>query len=172
MRVKLQSDLTVELKDRFARSELDLILTTEETLDPGGETLARQALVWAGARGGQIWRSRPVRFGSTSRCVFRRPVIDALEAAGMEWELVVDALSCQAVEVSVSADLAIFAQLEGAIPKCCEVIRHGGALPDLPDYLVNMYIRPTGPRAVLARQLAVSLRQSFAASTAPRVAAE
>lgn len=172
VKVLLQSDLTVELKDRFARSELDLILTTEETLDPGGETLARQALVWAGARGGQVWRSRPVRFGSTSRCVFRRSVIDALEAAGVDWELVVDSLSCQAVEVSVAADLAIFAQLEGAIPERCEVIRHGGALPDLPDYLINMYVRSTGPRAALARELACSLRQSFSASTAPRLAAE
>ncbi|TPE48316.1 LysR family transcriptional regulator [Amaricoccus solimangrovi] len=173
VKVLLQSDLTVELKERFARSEIDLILTTEPMLDPGGETLVRQPLVWVGAQGGQAWRARPVRFGSTQRCVFRRTAIDALEAAGLPWELAVDSLSCQAVEVSVNADLAIFVQLEGAIPVHCEEIRHGGALPELPEYLVNMYVRDSGPRAALAGELGVFLRQTFhCAATAPRVAAE
>lgn len=173
VKVQLQSDLTVELKTRFARGEIDLILTTEAALDPGGETLAKQPLVWVGAQGGQAWRARPVRFGSTQRCVFRRTVIDALEAAGLPWELAVDSLSCQSVEVSVTADLAIFAQLEGSIPARCEEIRHGGALPDLPEYLINMFVRDTGPRAALACELAGFLRQAFhCATTAPRIAAE
>lgn len=173
VKVLLQSDLTVELKDRFARSEIDLILTTEPSCDPGGETLARQPLVWVGAEGGQIWRARPVRFGSTQRCVFRRTAIDALEGAGLAWDLTVDSLSCQSVEVSVTADLAIFVQLEGAIPHSCEAIRHGGTLPDLPEYRINMYVRDAGPRAVLAGELACFLRQAFhCATTAPRVAAE
>lgn len=173
VKVLLQSDLTVELKDRFARSEIDLILTTEAGCDAGGETLDRQPLVWVGAQGGQAWRARPVRFGSTQRCVFRRTAIDALEGAGLPWELAVDSLSCQSVEVSVTADLAIFVQLEGAIPHRCEAIRHGGALPELPDYLINMYVRDTGPRAALAGELAGFLRQAFhCAAPAPRVAAE
>jgi DNA-binding transcriptional LysR family regulator len=171
VRVLLQSDLTVELKDRFARSEIDLILTTEADLDPGGETLVRQPLVWVGAQGGNAWRARPVRFGSTSRCVFRRTAIDALEAAGLPWELSIDSLSCQAVEVSVNADLAIFTQLEGSIPPRCEVIRHGGALPDLPDYFINMYVRDSGPRAGLAERLADFVRDAYAGGSV-RVAAE
>ncbi|PZQ52678.1 MAG: LysR family transcriptional regulator [Rhodovulum sulfidophilum] len=170
VRVLLQSDLTVELKDRFARSEIDIILTTEPELDAGGETLARQPLVWVGAQGGHAWRERPVRFGSTTRCVFRRTAIDALEAAGIPWELTVDSLSCQAVEVSVNADLAIFTQLEGSVPPSCEAIRHGGSLPELPDYFINMYVRDSGPRAVLAERLAAFVRQAYCAPV--RVAAE
>lgn len=171
VRVLLQSDLTVELKDRFARSEIDLILTTEPELDTGGETLVRQPLVWVGAQNGQAWRARPVRFGSTSRCVFRRSAIDALENAGLPWDLMVDSLSCQAVEVSVNADLAIFVQLAGSIPSGCEAIRHGGSLPELPEYMINMYVRDTGPRAVLAERLAGFMRQTFAPGT-QRIAAE
>ena len=36
---------------------------------------------WSGSgrEGGQAWRARPLRFGSTARCVFRRPAIEALE---------------------------------------------------------------------------------------------
>lgn len=160
VKVLLASDLTVDLRHRFARREIDVILTTEEDLGPGGETLLREPLVWAGAEGGQAWRSRPVRFGSTTRCVFRRTAIEALERAGIDWEIAVDSVSCSAVEVSVSADLAIFAQLAGSVPGRCEVIRHGGALPELPDYLINMYVSD-GPRATLAQALAACVRRAY-----------
>ncbi|MER2510567.1 LysR family transcriptional regulator [Amaricoccus sp.] len=169
VRVMLQSDLTTHLKARFARSEIDLILTTEAEVEQGGEMLAREPLVWVGAEGGQAWKARPIRFGSTSRCVFRRPAIDALEKAGLPWAMSVDSMSCSAVEVSVIADLAIFVQLEGSIPARCEEIRHGGALPPLPDYLINMYVGE-GPRAALAHRLAPLMRQAYACAL--RVAAE
>ena len=169
VRVMIQSDHTVDLKAKFARSEIDLILTTEPQLDPGGETLAQQPLVWVGAENGQAWRARPVRFGSTNRCLFRRPAIDALDKAGLPWELAVDSLSCSTVEVSVIADLAIFVQLSGSIPARCEEIRHGGALPELPEYLINMYVGE-GPRAPLAERLAAFMRQAYGCSL--RVAAE
>ncbi len=169
VRVMLQSDLTTHLRARFARSELDLILTTEAEVGQGGEMLSRQPLVWAGAENGHAWKTRPVRFGSTAHCVFRRPAIDALERAGLPWDLAVDSTSCSAVEVSVIADLAIFVQLEGSIPARCEEIRHGGALPPLPDYLINMYVGE-GPRSALANRLAPLVRQSY--GCAQRVAAE
>lgn len=169
VKVLLLSDLTVDLRRRFERREIDVILTTEEELGPGGETLVREPLVWAGAEGGQAWRSRPLRFGSTARCVFRRTVIDALERAGVPWELAVDSVSCSAVEVSVIADLAVFAQLASSVPARCEVIRHGGALPELPMYLVNMYVSD-GPRATFAQALAACIRQAYCRPD--RIAAE
>ena len=169
VRVLLHSDYTANLKPRLARAELDLILTTEGSLDPGGETLSRQPLVWVGAAGGQAWRSRPLRFGSSTRCLFRRPAIEALERAGLAWELAVDAISCSTVEVSVTADLAVFVLLAGSLPAQCEEIRHGGALPELPVYRINLYVGD-GPRAPLADRLAALVRQAYGAPL--RLAAE
>lgn len=160
VKVMLFSDLTVDLRHRFARNEIDVILTTEGDVGPGGEMLLRQPLVWVGAQGGQAWRSRPLRFGSTARCIFRRPAIEALDRAGIPWEMAVDSVSCSAVEVSVIADLAIFTQLATSVPPRCEAIRHGGLLPDLPDYLINMYVTE-GSRAVLANRLAEMIRENF-----------
>jgi DNA-binding transcriptional LysR family regulator len=160
VKVMLFSDLTVDLRHRFARNEIDVILTTEGEVGQGGEMLLRQPLVWVGAQGGQAWRSRPVRFGSTARCIFRRPAIEALDRAGIPWEMAVDSVSCSAVEVSVIADLAIFTQLATSVPPRCEAIRHGGLLPDLPDYLVNMYVTE-GSRAALANRLAEMIRENF-----------
>ena len=159
VQVKLHSSFTSELKLQMTRGEMDVILTTEAGVDTGGMVLDRQPLTWIGAQGGAVWRTRPVRFASVSRCIFKRPAIDALERAGLPWALTVDAQSFSAVDASVSADLAVCVQLESAVPRLCEVIRHNGALPALPDYLVNMYVTD-GPGARLAVRLAGMVRQA------------
>jgi DNA-binding transcriptional LysR family regulator len=160
VRLQLHSLYTSGLKELFARGEMDLILTTEARVDPGGETLACDPLVWTGAPGGQAWRARPLRFGSCANCVFKRPAIEALEAAGIPWELAVDSISTQAVEASVSADLAVSVQMASAVPAHCEAIRHGGALPELPVHSVNMYVG-TGARSEIARRLAALIRRAY-----------
>jgi DNA-binding transcriptional LysR family regulator len=165
VRVHLHSLYTSALKQQIGRGEMDIILATEEACDAGGETLATAPLVWAGAVGGQVWRQRPVRFATVSHCMFRRPAIEALEREGIPWENGVDSISDVAVEASVSADLAIFVQLQSSVPRSCEVIRHGGALPALPEYRVDMYICD-GPRADMARRLARLVRQAYGASEA------
>lgn len=170
VQVKLHSSFTSELKLLLARGEMDVILTTESDVGPGGVVLDRQPLVWIGAQGGAIWRTRPLRFASVARCIFKRPAIDALEGADVPWALTVDAQSFSAVDASVSADLAVCVQLESAVPRACEPIRHGGALPALPDYFVNLYVT-SGPRAALAERLAEMIRESYGCAEI-RVAAE
>ncbi|MFO1209969.1 MAG: LysR family transcriptional regulator [Amaricoccus sp.] len=160
VRLKLHSLYTSGLKELFARGEMDLILTTEAATDPGGELLAREPLVWAGAPGGQAWRGRPLRFASCANCVFKRPALEALDAAGIAWEYTVESISPAAVDASVAADLAVSVQMESGVPSRCEPIRHGGALPALPDQRINMYVA-AGPRAELAGRLAALIRQAY-----------
>ena len=52
--------------------------------------LTREPLVWAGAPGGQAWRDRPLRYASCTHCVFKRPALEALDAAGIPWEFTVE----------------------------------------------------------------------------------
>lgn len=160
VKLRLHSLYTSGLKEMLARGEMDIILTTESSLDPGGETLRREPLVWAGAPGGQAWKGRPLRFASCAHCVFKRPALAALEAAGIPWEFAVDSISTAAIDATVAADLAVSVQMESGVPTRCEAVRHGGALPRLPDHCVNMYLCP-GPRAVLAERLAGLVRQVY-----------
>ncbi len=160
VKLRLHSLYTSGLKELFARGEMDLILTTEFTTDPAGEVLALEQLVWAGAPGGQAWRLRPLRFASCANCVFKRPALEALDAAGIPWEYTVESISPAAVDASVAADLAISVQMESGVPSRCEPVRHGGALPALPEHRINMYVTH-GPRAALADRLAGLVRQSF-----------
>ncbi len=160
VKLRLHSLYTSGLKELLARGEMDLILTTEAGTDASGETLTREPLVWAGAPGGQAWRGRPLRFASCANCVFKRPALEALEAAGIPWEFAVESVSTAAVDASVAADLAVSVQMESGVPSRCEVIRHGGALPALPVHSINMYLG-SGPRAALAERLAVLVRQTW-----------
>ncbi|WP_370254990.1 LysR family transcriptional regulator [Nioella sp.] len=139
MKVQLVSSYTSRLRRMLERGELHLALTTESALDAGGETLQERPLVWVGAIDGNEWRQRPLRLAFEQLCIFRKPVQEALDRAGISWEMAVDSDNSRTVEASISADLAVHACVKGAEPPYVERIKHSGALPDLPRIKINMY---------------------------------
>jgi DNA-binding transcriptional LysR family regulator len=74
-------------------------------------------------------------------------------------------------KASVSADLAVHAALESAVAPRLEVIRHGGALPELPLKRINLY-QAEGPDHPLTARLADYVREAYGVAEAPRLAAE
>ncbi|MEL7256922.1 MAG: LysR family transcriptional regulator [Pseudomonadota bacterium] len=160
--VALKSSSTVKLHESLKRGEVDLILTTEEQLAPGGETLAEMPLKWVGAMGGQAWRKRPLRLGFCRFCIFRPIVLRRLDAMGIPWELAIESDEDRSVEALISADLAVGALLESSIPPHQEAINAPGQLPELGIQQVNMY-GATG-RDEIATKLADLLRQGYCAT--------
>ncbi|MEY8096058.1 LysR family transcriptional regulator [Falsihalocynthiibacter sp. S25ZX9] len=160
MRVQLLSSVTVSLKEKFRRGEVDIILTTEEGCDTGGETLMNRDLVWVGAKGGTVWRDRPLKLAFEPHCMFRMAAQKALDAANIPWEMAVESDSTRTIEASVSADLAVHSVLDGMEAPHLEQIRHGGALPDLGSKKVNMFISELATSQV-ALDLAEFLRQAY-----------
>jgi len=161
MRVHLISSFTRVLKAQFARGECDVILTTEDVVEPGGETLVELPLVWIGAPGGQAWRDRPLRLAYEHNCIFRQGVQAELDRCGIRWDMAVESDSTRAVEATVSADLAVHTVLAGSEPPYLERINHGGALPDLGQMKVNLYVAdPAHGPAVGA--LAAMIRRTYA----------
>jgi DNA-binding transcriptional LysR family regulator len=160
MKVTLLSSFTRVLKAQFGRGECDIILTTEESVDAGGETVAELPLIWVGAQGGNAWKSRPLRLAFVDNCIFRGGVQAALDAQGIAWEMAVESESGRAIEASVSADMAVHAVLAGSEPPYVERIAHNGTLPDLARRKVNMYVAdPAHSPAVL--ELAAMIRQAY-----------
>ena len=161
VKVQLVSSYTRRLKEMYAKGACDLILTTEDGCDRGGETLAEKGLVWVGAPGGTAWRQRPLRLAFEYDCIFRAGVQAALDRAGIPWEMAVESDSSRTVEASVSADLALFAAIEGTWPPHFERIPHGGALPDLASTKINLYAARHGAGRI-CDDLAGVVRQAFA----------
>lgn len=161
LRVALIASYTRKLKAQFARGEMDLILTTEDEPEPGGETLTVRPLVWIGAKDGQAWRKRPAPLAFEPACIFRPQALAALNAADIPWEIAVESASARGIEAAVSADLAIFAGVDTAVPPQLDTVAHGGALPALPGVRINMYAGE-GPKAPIIARLADAVRAAFA----------
>ncbi|MDU8910264.1 LysR family transcriptional regulator [Aestuariicoccus sp. MJ-SS9] len=160
-RVKLQlhSSYTSDLKAQFARGGADIILTTEPAPDRGGEVLLDVPLRWYGASGGQAFQQRPLRVAFSGHCAFSPGAIAALDAGDIAWELAVNADSDRAIEVTVSADMAVTAVLEGHETPYYEQIPASAGLPDLGTQKVVMYAGNGQPQITDA--LAGFLRQEF-----------
>ena len=169
VKVQLHSGQTMVLKERFARGALDVILTTEPGVDAGGEPLASEPLVWIGAHEGRAWQRRPLPLGTVAGCIFNRASIETLNAAGFDWKLELDSVTNPAMDVSIQADIVVRLAMLSTVPAQFEVIDHGGALPTLPSFSINMYVT-RGPRRRLAEPLAARLRAAYA--TPDLIAAE
>lgn len=159
MKVQLLSSYTMQLKQLIANRECHLILTTEDGCDADGETLTEVPLLWYGARDGNAWQSRPLPLASQPRCQFRKGMLEALDHAGIPWDLAVDSDSSRTTEATVSADLAIAAYLKGTSAQLAPV-HHGGALPDLGTRKINMYYNEERANPALA-DLAAMVRRAF-----------
>ncbi len=160
VKVQLLSTYTTVLKEQFARGGCDMILTTEEGCAPGGEALVSLPLVWVGAKDGTAWQRRPLRLAFEYRCLFRKRVLEALERASISWEISVESEQSRPIEASVSADLAVHAMLAGTEAPHCEVIAHEGALPELPEFSINLYCAGHG-KGQMSEALAGLIRQAF-----------
>ncbi len=168
IKVNLVSSFTRTLKQGFECGEIDVILTTEDGPRPGAEVLAVEPLVWVGAPEGQAWRQRPLRLAFSRNCIFREPVQRRLDAAGIPWEMALEAASDGPVGATVSADLAIHVVIEGSERHPFEVIDHGGALPGLWSVHINLYARGAG-RLPVQDDLVELIRREHQARAAQRV---
>ncbi len=166
VKVNLLSSFTIELKQMFAKGEIDLILTTESNTPESSEGLCELPLDWIGAPGGASWRRRPIRFASGRQCLFRQRAISELDRAGIEWDSAVETESDRTVEATIAADLGIGAMIVGTEPRHLEVIDHGGALPDLGQQHINMYGADQAKGDVIAH-LANLIRKGFQPMRAP-----
>lgn len=165
VKITLRSSSTVKLHEALERGEVDLILTTESALRPGGETLTEVPLRWVGARGGQCWRKQPLRLAFCKVCAFRPIAMRELDKAGIDWEMTVDSDDDRSIEALISADLSIGALLEDSIPPHQEAIPQGSGLPDLGTQQINLYA-PTADGGGMIDELRKVLRASFAGKPA------
>jgi len=161
IRILLESSHTNTLKEMFAKGECDVILTTETSVGNRGVTLAERPLHWIGAPGGAAWRQRPVSIAYGRMCTFRPLVVAALDAANIPWQMIMESDNDSAIHATVSADLAVHTAIEGTEPQQMERIDHGGALPELPVQLINLY-RTEGKNSVPLQELVTLLSAKMA----------
>ena len=160
VKVQLISSYTKRLKRLFDRGDCNVILTTETGIEAGAETLKTSPMVWVGSPGGSAYKARPLRLAFEHASLFRTAVEQALDQAGMAWEIGVESDSSRTVEAGITADFAVHACLEGTSPNYIEQIDHKGQLSDLPRMNINLYA-PMRGQMPLADELADFVRQAY-----------
>jgi DNA-binding transcriptional LysR family regulator len=161
VKVQLLSSYTDALTRQFAKGEVDVILTTESTAGPGGETLLEVPLRWVSAPDSAAIKQRPLRVAFCRLCRFRPGALRELEDIGIDWEMAVESDNDRAIEATVSADLAVTAMLEGHEPKHLECVDRGAGLPDLGVQKINVYVGAGRPE--ILHPMRDMIRQGFAA---------
>jgi DNA-binding transcriptional LysR family regulator len=168
--VRLYCKHTANLLERFRAGKLDVIITTEPNAGPECKELLRRELVWTGAVNGVAWRQNPLPLAFTRICMFRKPAIAALDAAGIPWVNAVDSgNNLESGTVSCAADLAIRADIKGFKSSGMEEVNDTqGRLPPLPVYCINLYTasRVGAPNDRVAQEFGRLVEHTFATERA------
>lgn len=161
--VSLVVDNTRTLLQDFESGLIDVALTTELDINTSGTLLLERDLVWTGAINGRAWMLDPLPLGFTENCVFRKPVIAALDEAGIRWvDAVGSGQNYDAGSVACAADLGVRADIAGfRAPGMGPVNDTLARLPALPLYRVNMYISD-GPNREVAEVFSRLIHKAFA----------
>ncbi len=139
VQINLHSSFTNQMIEGFGRGELDLMVSTEESLAPEAEELSTRDLVWIGVPGGTAGQRRPLRLGFEEICRFRPIAQSALDAAGIPWESSFTGRSIETALALVAADLAVTVRMAGSLPRDSVEIGEACCLPPLPPIKIGLY---------------------------------
>lgn len=140
--INLETDYSHFLRRGLKNGIYDVILTTELAAAEGGVVLTTQPLVWMGDPNGNCWQERPLPVALSHNCMFRKPVLETLDSAGIDWLDVAQSMNDTSALVVSAADMGVRAELEFSRNHGISIIDHKNELPELPDYCVVMYCSP------------------------------
>jgi len=156
----MHSSATTDLLEDLENGKLDLTLTTEAA--PAADMMMADQLVWAGMRGGQAHRQKPLPMAlGSDRCMFRSYALSALADRGVEWKLTCHVGSNEPIIALLEADLGVAPFLSHTVPADLEILPEASGLPKLPMFYINMYLKQ-GQNNPAVLQLAQHIRNGFA----------
>lgn len=159
---------SADLAAAASAGEIDLAIVEAARAAPGAELLMTDRLVWAGARGGDAHRRRPLPVATSESCAFRPFIFEALRAAEIPFRVVTETTHIDAASPAIRTDIAIAATLASVLPPDVALLGPEAGLPPLPNFTIALHLPGTGTSAVAA-ELAHAVREAFTAR--PRVAA-
>lgn len=133
--VEVSCDLSANLMAAVQRQEIDLALVTLAARPAQARAAARLPLHWVGQPDAQLRLA-----AYPEGCVFRRAMIQTLEASGQTWRIAVQSRSHAGIFAAVRAGVAVTAVAAGTAPQDLQEFATAPnlpALPDIPVYLVG-----------------------------------
>jgi DNA-binding transcriptional LysR family regulator len=142
---------------------LDLMIALSTTRPDDARYTWAQETVWVRGLATELDLSRPVPLVSYGEpCVYHRTAVQALKAAGLDWEDVFTGPSMISLSNAVVAGLGVMAIIRRRTSDYGMVVWEDPPLPKLPDLYGGVYVREGGARAAyeqLADEFAEALNR-------------
>ncbi|WP_242472575.1 LysR family transcriptional regulator [Ectothiorhodospira mobilis] len=161
----VECGLSMDLVRKVRAGGLDLAVVTRQPGSPGGETLRREPLWWAGASDHAAHRRDPLPLALSRRgtCIFREQALEALEASGRSWRVAYTGSGLAGLLAAVRAGLAVTVLTPSMMSAGLRPLGEAEGLPPLPWVDIALHRAPGRPTEPAAR-LAERLRQRLAAT--------
>jgi DNA-binding transcriptional LysR family regulator len=167
VRVTLQLGNSSRLLDAYEAGKLDLTLTTDHAPNRRAEMLRVDHLVWTGAPKGMAHLADPLPIAiGDATCRFRPVVLEALRKAGRDWRMVLELSNQVAQDATVSAGIAVSAELRDSVWPPLVILGPESGLPPLAQFLINMHTPTVGTNPIadaLAGHVRAEFKQRFGA---------
>jgi DNA-binding transcriptional LysR family regulator len=145
IQVEVSADRYAVLIDRLDKGQLDLALLFGPTRRSDGQRITALPMAWIGPRRPvlRFRRDQPLQLALCSApCYFREAAINALNAAGVPWQIGFSSLSVHGVWAAVDAGLGITLRTASSVPRQLTVINPRSSLPRLAK--VDLFLHDGG----------------------------
>ena len=159
----VECGLSVDLVGAVRTGGLDLAVVTRQPGSPGGETLRREPLRWAGAADHAAHERDPLPLALSRRgvCIFREQSLEALESAGRPWRVAYTSTGLAGLLAAVRAGLAVTVLTPSMFEPGLRALGEAEGLPPLPAVDIALHRAPGRP-SESATRLAELLQERLA----------
>ncbi|PZV34069.1 LysR family transcriptional regulator [Mesorhizobium kowhaii] len=161
--LSIRIDTSSLLEEAFDRGELDAVIVHQEDDSRGGEALSRTHYGWFAAPAFEWRPGTPLRLALLStvcNCPDRLRAVEALDKAGIAWNVAFVGGGGAAVNIAVSAGFVVSALAQRVVPPGLVEVGRELGLPPIPPSEIVLHSHALAPRAREAlHMLATAFRE-------------
>ncbi len=162
VRLEVRVDNSRPLIEAVDDGSLDLALTLRTADARNWLSLTREPMVWIGHHAFAVPGTHPLPLAIfPGACTYREAALTALDAGGIDWEIVYESPSLSGLRAAVSAGLAVTVRTTRLAGAGLRVLDGGDGLPDLPHLEFGLLLARANPAAAVER-LAAAFTEAFA----------
>jgi DNA-binding transcriptional LysR family regulator len=146
VKMEMRTGLSMDLLPGFERGELDLVIAGRGMVFKDGGLLYRDSLIWVAAPGFELRLDRTVPLVTLPpHCTHRGISLEALDQAGIPWEIVYVSSSTAGVHAAVRGGLGIAMIPQSAMIPELRRLSAADGVPELPDFEIAIFPREEPP---------------------------
>jgi DNA-binding transcriptional LysR family regulator len=144
--MEMRTGLSMDLLPGYEAGELDVVIAGRGMVFKDGGLLYRDALVWVAAPGFQLRLDRLVPLATLPpHCTHRGISLEALDRAGIPWQIVYMSSSTAGLQAAVQGGLGIAMVPKSAVIPELRILGEEHGLPPLPGFEIEIFVRDKAP---------------------------